>query len=358
MSKVWLLILLLITVVAFQAYRISVDAGVFVDVDSIPFGSCEKLLGPLGSEDITVDRIHQVAFISAANGRAILASREDPSVGVPASGDIWLLDMSDSRSQPHPLKVSIAGGFHPHGIDLLQLDDGRRELYVVNHPGEGQNEVLIFSIGSDHRLALKRRVSYPALIAPNDIRAISEDVFMATNDHGSPTSSVMARVEEYLGLSRSSVTYFDGEQGDFLIRGLKSANGITLSEDQSILYVGEALGRKIKRFRRGESLRDWTLTDSIDTGTAVDNLEWSDRGTLVSGTHPKLFDFVAHALDEQKRSPSQVIEVDVSGPEMRVNTLYMNAGDELSGSSVGTLTNGTLLVGSVFENHFLRCTNG
>ena len=358
MRKRSLLALILLAGLGFQAYRISVDAGVFVKVMPQSYGSCEKLPGPPGSEDITVDLKHQVAFISAANGRAIIASRKNPALGTPENGDIWLLDMADPASQPRPLGVSIQGGFYPHGIDLLHLSDGQRELYVVNHPSRTENEVLIFAIAPDHSLSLKRRISYPALISPNDIRAISAGSFFVSNDHGSPTYSLMARVEEYLGLARSSVSFFDGENGGYLIRGLKSANGITLSADQSTLYVGEALGRTIKRFRRGDSILEWELVETVSTGTAVDNLEWSDRGTLISGTHPKLFEFVAHAGDEGKLSPSQVIEVDVSGPTMRVSTLYMNTGDEISGSSVGTLSNGVLLVGSVFENHFLRCTKG
>lgn len=339
----------------FQAYRISRDAGIFVAVEPISYGHCEKLVGPPGSEDITIDRRAQVAFISAANGRTALANHQQGLVDEPDNGDIWLLNVSQPNSQPRPLKVEIDGGFHPHGIDLLMMEDGRRELYVVNHPSRENHEVLVFSVAANHSLSLKSRITYPELISPNDIAAIKEDQFLVTNDHGSPSTSLMARVEEYLGLSRSSVTYYNGTQGSFAIRGLKSANGIALAGDQRTLYVAEAIGRKVKRFRRSGAVDEWSLVETLSVGTAVDNLEWTSDGKLLAGAHPKLFDFLGHAANAEHLSPSHVIEIDVSEAAMTFNTLYMKAGEELSGSSVATMYDGQLLIGAVFEPHFLRC---
>ena len=38
--------------------------------------------------------------------------------------------------------------------------------------------------------------------------------------------------------------------------------------------------------------------------------------------------------------------------------VYMNMGDELSGSSVASVYNNMLLIGAVFEDHFLLCHLG
>ncbi|MEM8497989.1 MAG: hypothetical protein AAF542_08190 [Pseudomonadota bacterium] len=355
MKKVQLGICLLASLLLMQAYRISQDAGIFVEIRPLAYGHCEKLSGPPGSEDITIDRRQKVAFISAANGRAALQHYQDGTASALENGDIWLLDLSEKDGQPYPLNVDIDGRFHPHGIDLLTLDNGQRELYVVNHPFREQHEILIFDVGDNHRLSFRQRVKYPELISPNDITTLQQGQFLVTNDHGSPQTSFMARVEEYLGLSRSSVTYYDGSQGSFVIKGLKSANGITLSADQKMLYVAEAIGRKIKRFERGQSVREWLLVEELSVGTAVDNLEWRAEGSLLAGTHPKLFDFLGHAANVEHLSPSQVIEIDVRNSPMTFQNVYMNDGEELSGSSVATSYEGQLLIGAVFESHFLRC---
>lgn len=356
MPKKTFFLITLLVVLTFQAWRIIEDSGYLIEIHPIDYGRCEQLHGPSGSEDINIDARHQVAFISSGNGRQVFKSYRNGQTTAVENGDIWLLDLSLADSQPQPLRVDANGPFFPHGIDLIYLENGLRELYVVNHPARDQHEILIFSVNRDHNLTLKKRIRYPELISPNDIKAISSNQFFVTNDHGSPQSSFMARVEEYLGLARSSVTYFDGESGSYLLKGIKSANGITLSSDQQTLYVAEALGRSIKRYSRGGSIREWRFVDKLSVDTAVDNLEWSDSGKLLAGAHPKLFDFLGHANNPANKSPSQVININVTTTPMTFNTLYLNDGTELSGSSVAAMLNGEMLVGSVFENHLLRCS--
>ena len=355
MQKKFIVLSVIGALVVWQAWRVSIDAGVFTPVEAKPFGECVKMHGPPGSEDINIDPVNRVAFVSAGNGREVFEYYRDPSPGRPANGDIWILNLALADSEPTPLNVEIEGAFHPHGIDLLHLEDGTRELYVINHPSRDEHEVLIFDVGADHNLSLKKRVHSEALISPNDIKAIDRGRFFVTNDHGSPSSSAMARIEEYLGLARSSVVYYDGVVASFIIEGLKSANGITLSSDQQTLYVGEALGRSVKRFERQSSIRDWTFAERLDLDTAVDNLEWSSDGRLLAGAHPKIFPFLDHASDADALSPSQVVAIDVDRTPMVAKTLYMNDGSELSGSSVAAMLGGTMLIGAVFETHFLRC---
>lgn len=356
MSKKTIFSVLLVSVIAFQAYRMSQDTGYFLDIQPKTYGICKKMPGPPGSEDINIDRERQVAFISAGNGREAFEGYRTGSQKKVANGDIWLLDLSRKDSEPRRLNVDAGGSFHPHGIDLLQLENGKRELYVVNHPSRGVHEILVFTVNDDHSLALKNRIHYPELISPNDIKAIQSGQFFVTNDHGSPLSSIMYTLEDYLGLSRTSVTYYDGAKGSFVIEGLKSANGITLSDDQQTLYVAEALGRKVKRFKRGKTIRDWQFVDMISLNTSVDNLEWGDDGQLLSGAHPKIFDLLAHFENAANISPSQVVSIDVNRSPMTYETLYMNDGSELSGSSVATMLDGEMLVGGVADTHFLRCS--
>ncbi len=355
MSKRLIGMLLVLALVGWQGWRISRDAGVFTPVDQVAYGSCRAMNGPAGSEDLNIDAINRVAFVSALNARAAFESFESGDDSAVANGDIWLLDLADPDSQPVALNVDIGSRFFPHGIDLLHLPDGGRELYVVNHPSRDDHEIVVFTIEPDHQLTLKQIVRYPELISPNDIKAIASDRFFVTNDHGYPQSSFMARVEEYLGMSWSSVSYYDGEQGSLVIEGLKSANGIELSADQNTLFVGEALGRSIKRFSRGANLSDWTFKERMDAGTAVDNLVWGEDGRLLAGAHPKIFAFLGHAADPEALSPSHVIAVDLTSQPAAVETIYMNDGAELSGSSVAAMLDGELLIGSVFEPHFLRC---
>jgi len=356
MSKLKWVLLAILGLVLVQGYRITRDAGVFANVESVPYGECRKMQGPPSSEDITIDQDAGVAFISSGNAIEVFEQYRTGHDRPVSSGDIWLLDLNDPVSEAIRLNVDIGAPFHPHGIDLLTLADGARELYVINHPTLDTHEILIFSIADNHVLELRRRIQYPELISPNDIRAIAQDQFLVTNDHGNARSSWLFAVEDYLGLPWSSVSYFDGEAGHFAIKGLRSANGITLSADQQTLYVAEATARRLKRFSRQGDYMKWKREETLFVDTAVDNLEWDGEGHLLVGAHINLFKFLDHIRDIETDAPSHVIRVNVRQTPMTYETIFMSDGADLSASSVGARFGDTLLIGAVLETHFLRCS--
>ncbi len=343
--------LVLLALVLVQGYRIIRDAGVYRELTYLPAKQCETLTGPVGAEDITIDRLNRLAYIGADDRRGYLVHGDQQEA---SNGGIWVLDLSNASSQAELITPDFEGPFHPHGIDLYQ-HEGMQELYVVNHLSATEHEIVIFTIPKPGVLKLKRRITYPELISPNDISVYAEDQFLVTNDHGSPRHSLMEKLEDYLGLARASVSYFDGEQGHLVIRDLRYPNGITLSEDRGLLYLSETTGRQLLRYKRGDSALDWELQHALPIDSGLDNLEWDEHGRLLTAAHPKIFSFMAHMYDAEHLSPSEVIRIDVRGEKMRAETLYLEEGKALSGSSVAAMEGDTLLLGSVFEPHFLRC---
>lgn len=94
-------------------------------------------------------------------------------------------------------------------------------------------------------------------------------------------------------------------------------------------------------------------------GGGIDNLELDEDGALWFGAHAKLLTFVSHAKDAAIRAPSQVIRAwrDPQGI-WQYEELFLSAGEDLSASSVAAPVGDRLLIGSVFEPHFLDCRLG
>jgi arylesterase/paraoxonase len=66
---------------------------------------------------------------------------------------------------------------------------------------------------------------------------------------------------------------------------------------------------------------------------------------------------VKYSKDPGALSPSQVLKITLNpGGNPRVEEIYMDEGNALSGSSVAAVYGDTMLVGSVFDERFLRCT--
>lgn len=358
MKKV--ILLAVVALVLVQAARIINDAGFLRSVEkTVDFAACEAMTGPVGAEDITIDPVSQLAYISADDRRAAF---NNTSIESYPSGAIWRLDLSKPDSQAERLDIDMIGEFHPHGIALRfsakdSSNQGRAiELYAVNHINPTEHEIVVFTIQESGELKLRRRISYPELIAPNDLVVVDKDQFFVSNDHGSSLNTKMAVLEDYLGLPLASVSYFDGVEGHTVISGLRLANGLALSEDQEKLYVAETTAGRVTRYKQVRDRLVWTKDESLDVHMGVDNFEWDGTGHLLNAGHPKLFDFKAHMKDAKALSPSQVIRIDVNAEPMTYETIYLNAGEALSGASVAATLNDTILIGSVFEEHFLRCS--
>jgi hypothetical protein len=335
-----------------QSFRIINSSGLGLSIEPMSLLQCESVQGPIGAEDITVDFYNKVAYIGADDRRNYLLD------GIPTkeNGAIWLLDLSKPGSQAVKLKIDISGIFHPHGITLRKdINGAALELYVVNHISATQHEIDIFDISSPGVLTLRRRVSYPEMVSPNDLVVVAKDQFFVTNDHASEHATVMQTLEDYLGLPMSSVTYFDGQKGHKVIDGLRMANGIELSADKHTLYIAESLRRTVSRYRRGASVLDWAYQDSVGFEFSVDNLEWSDTGDLLTAGHPKAFDFLSHVDNAKNKSASEVARINVSGKVMQAETIYLKDGKELSGASVAVQLGKTVLIGPVIDTHILRC---
>jgi len=339
-------------IVVIQLTRLVNSTGLGLNVEPMSLLQCDALKGPVGAEDITIDSYNKVAYIGSDDRRSYLHDG-NPTTG---NGAIWLLDLSQPDSQAIQLTTNMTGVFHPHGITLRKGIKGEGlELYVVNHINANEHEIDIFDISAPGVLTLRRKVSYPEMISPNDLIVVAKDQFFVTNDYGSTYATLMQKLEAYLGLPMSSVTYFDGEQGHSVIDGLRMANGIALSADKQTLYVAESLRRSVSRYSRGVSLLDWTYQDRVEFGFSVDNLEWSDNGKLLTAGHPKAFDFLAHVDNPLNVSSSEVASINVAGKTMQAETIYRNDGEALSGASVAVQLGETVLIGPVLDTHILRC---
>ena len=347
-KKSYLLMTFTLVILLVLAYRMITSAGVFVQVESYFDGSCTAVAGLWGAEDITVDQESGFAYISADDRRAGMAGEDK-------AGAIFSLDLNDPASVPVNLTADLTGAFHPHGISLYLGADGKKRLFVINHPQQGRHQVEMFSIVSPGYLQFQESVSYPNLRSPNDLAAIGERQFYATNDHYFPPGA-MRLLEDFLGLPLSSVSFFDGTRGQIVASGFRYANGIAISPAGDRVYVAETTGRNLVIMDRdavtGRLGNPWRV--NVDTG--ADNLEWQTDGELLLTGHPRLFDFMAHAQSRDALSPSQVLRIELSEVEPVITEIYRNDGAEISGASVAARYRDTLLIGAVFEEKLLRCS--
>ncbi len=321
-------------------------AGQFKTIRPHFSGTCRVIGGVIGPEDITIHPRTGIAYVSGCDRRAV-------QEGGPARGAIYAYDLNAVTREPVNLTPDADPGFRPHGISLFVGTDGRDTLFVVNHQG-GAHRIEVFEL-RDGKLSHAQTLTSPLLVSPNDIVAVGPDRFYVTNDHRY-RSGWMQKLEDYFRLSRSNVLYYNGSEFVEAASGIAYANGINVSPDGKTLFVCSVTEGALHVYDRDPASGRLKQREEIDLHTGLDNVEVAANGDLWIGAHPKLFDFIAYAKDHWAVSPSQVLHLSPDeGGGYDVEEVFLDTGEQISGSSVAAVLGNRLLIGSVFDAKFLDC---
>ncbi|MBT6870657.1 MAG: hypothetical protein HOA66_04280 [Candidatus Marinimicrobia bacterium] len=320
------------------------DAGEFKTINAHFEGDCQSIFGVDGAEDITI-LSNGIAIISSDNRWATLAER-------PIQGHIYAYNLNDEKPTLINLTPNLNFDFHPHGISVFEAPH-QIYVYAVNHKQDAHT-IEMFTYSEDSLVHYKT-ISNEKLVSPNDLVAINENQFYVTNDHGSH-SEFIKTVEDYLQLSSSNVLFYDGDNFTVVLDDVKYANGINISPSKEIVYVAESIGKRLSFYTRNSISNALTFSKSVNINTGVDNIELDENGNLWIGSHPQMLAFTRHAKSKNNLSPSQVLRVSIDSLlNHKVDEIYLDSGEILSGSSVSAVYNKHLLIGAVFADHFEHC---
>ena len=322
------------------------SAGQFKTIEPHFAGTCNTISGVVGAEDITIHPITGIAYISSCDRRAVNA-------GKPGRGGIYAYDLNADQAEPVNLTPDVSEDFQPHGISLYVGKDGKDALFVINHEG-GKHRIEIYDL-KHGRLSPRRTLTDPMIVSPNDLVAVGPNSVYISNDHRH-VSGFMRLLEDYLRLRLSNVIFYDGTRVVEAASGIGYANGINISNNGEILYLCSTTERSLYIYARDIGTGKLILREKIKVDTGVDNIEIDDRGDLWIGAHPQLLKFIQHAADLSTISPSQVLHLSArAAGGYDVEEVYLNTGEEISGSSVAAVRNKRMLIGAVLDPKFLDC---
>ena len=344
MKLKWML-LVVISLVLIYLINTLHSAGVFKTIEPRLQGSVKTIyMAVPGTEDMEIDHEKGLLFISSND-------RWKQWNGQVADGGIFVLALDSNDSQPRKLATTYRGDFHPHGISYLQ-QNSTDYLFVVNHNYDG-NFVELFEFKND-TLFHQKSFAGALMNCPNDVVAVSPNTFYVTNDHGYQ-NGFKRMAEEYLRLPFSNLLFYDGKNFSKVVEGLNYANGVNISNDGKLLYIAESTGRDLSTYKMNSN-GSLELISNLSLGTGLDNIDVDVDGNLWIAAHPKLLSFVGHAKDSTKKSPSEVLKLIPAkdNKSYMVEQIYLDKGDQLSGSSIAVHYKNEMFVGVVFERKLLR----
>uniref|UniRef100_A0A667FY91 Paraoxonase n=2 Tax=Lynx TaxID=13124 RepID=A0A667FY91_LYNCA len=265
-------------------------------------------------------------------------------------GGILMMDLKEEN--PRALELRISRGFNlasfnPHGISTFIDRDDTVYLFVVNHP-EFKNTVEIFKFEEEENSLLHlKTIKHELLPSVNDIIAVGPAHFYATNDHYF-SDPFLKYLETYLNLHWANVVYYSPDEVKVVAEGFDAANGINISPDKKYIYVADILAHEIHVLEKHPNM-NLTQLKVLKLDTLVDNLSIDpSSGDIFVGCHPngqKLF-----VYDPNNPPSSEVLRIqNILSEKPTVTTVYANNGSVLQGSSVASVYDRKLLIGTLYH---------
>lgn len=355
----YLFLALLVIGLAKTAFQYLAIAGAISTHEPVLAEQCDKIplaidaKFSLGTEDIAIDRDSGLVMVTGMNRFEYGIKNQIPVDGI--YGFKLNPDGTTEAKQLTLLSIDAPEKFHPHGISFWQGKTTQglieKRLFVVNHRSHTDKAVEVFRVTENQKLQHIKTVTSPAIYSPNDVVAVSEDTFFVSNDSGRG-EGLIKTLEQYLFLPRSNIVFYDGEKAFEVVDGQVYANGIASSADFRTIYLANASAQKIKAFER-QSDNSLSHSKTFKLNTAPDNINVTEDGSLWTGAHAKLFEYLRYTRKKNPTSPSHVVRIDPATGESQ--TILYTENGELSASSTATTYAGRLLVGSVYEGAILNC---
>lgn len=286
---------------------------------SAEYNRFEKIQVGAGPEDL------QLYFDAASANYAMLVSCDDRrKTGV--FGSIWKVDLETHIAKPLILQFkNTEASFHPHGIHLFD-----NYLFVIDHDDKyKKSRIFRFEIKGD--TLVEETLFQKGLIgAPNDIVAISKDVFMYAN----------------YSFNGSVVRYENGTYTN-IIKRLRKPNGIDSITINGFPFglVSTTIGGKVYRFdtQTGEKKK-------LTNVKGADNFTYFEDKLLVTG-HLRFGKFIKHFKNAKNPSPSVVYVLDVLNASKKA--IFVDNGLKISAVSTALQFHNRVYLGQIFENYIL-----
>lgn len=335
-----------VIVVAIVVY-VFYPTGLFLEIEPHFAGTCDAVEGVTGAEDVTIHPQTGIVYLSAYDRRSANAGGE-------SKGGIFAFDVTAPAPVPVNLTEGFDADFRPHGVSLWRNPgEGLDRLFVINHAG-GVNKIEIFEI-TGIGLRHTESISGEALVTPNDLLAVGPRQFYATNDHRY-ASGWKRQMEDYFRLPESSVVYFDGENFSVAVPDIGLPNGINASEDGTRVYIASSSAQAVHVFAREPESGVLAHVTAIDIPGWADNIEVVPGGDLLVGVHPNVLALLAHVADPEVPSPSRIVRLSrnqAGGFSPKI--IFDDPGERLSAAATAAAYGDALVIGPVFDAHFLVC---
>jgi hypothetical protein len=291
----------------------------------------------LGPEDMVLDTL------SSSNPKLIVAC--DSRRAKLKSGWIYQVNLTTGdTAQIQRVNEPENLVFHPHGIDLVQLENGNLRILVVSHDDDNKQQSILQYAWDGERLHFEKNWQDPLLLSPNDVCG---DAFGRIYT-GNEFKKRGAKWAPILGLNNGNVLCLENGNNRVVANGFCYTNGLATNDKQ--FFVAATRNKHLYVF---DKLKDGHLTNrrKLCRLKGGDNLFLYGKDLYVA-CHLRNLAFIAHVLNSEKKSPTVIYRVDTESGKK--TCIYTNKNGKINAASTAIVYNGKLYICQVFEPFLLE----
>ena len=311
----------------------------FSDIERSFAGRCTPVRGVAGPQDIVIDPVRRLAFISSFD-----------HADAHTRGGVHVFDLSDPLSSGWTdMTDGAPAAFRPSGLDYYEDGDVRR-LFVVN---EAAPAVDIFDVAEDGKLTFLESFSESRLLtSPRHVAAVGPRSFYVVNDVKPGRGALFSGLQFLARRGTGEILYANGTSWRLAAEGLRFAGGVDVSPDGRRLYVAEAAGRDVKVFDRDQGSGVLTPVENIRLPASPESVTVDGDGVLWVAALPKPLGVLRHSGQAPVSAPSEVFRIGADGA---ATSVYRDDGAEISASTAAARLGDTLLISGLNDKKFLIC---
>ena len=271
---------------------------------------------------------------------------------LPQFGTASAINWGSSECQTPP-GVALS----PHGIDLTQRADGRREILVVNHGGRESVELFeLLGAAGNWQLAWRGCVLPPAGTFMNDVAALPDGDFLISHMYPRDASSIaginLYLIRGLLGFDTGMVLRCSPSGNCKALPGTAAPlpNGIQTDATGSTLYLNAYLAGEVRKI---------AIADGRLLGTArmlgPDNSQWTAEGTLLVASQIAGLRAMSHCAGLRGGACGAAFEVVELDPvTMSTRTVLAHHGAPMGGATVAQQVGNAIYLGSFVGDRIVR----
>ncbi|MCB1140072.1 MAG: hypothetical protein KDK23_15025, partial [Leptospiraceae bacterium] len=239
--------------------------------------------------------------------------------------------------------------FHPEGMDVV--DSGGAHFFIVaNHARKDQHAIEVFRIERT-TLTFLTRYRHQFFEYPVDIAALGSEEFYVLNRRSASGLENVAMSSLFLG--SGSLVYVNGNQFFRVLGSLKEPSALSLSPDQSRIWINLEGSSSTRVYQRGsgpelEPVARLSLPSAPGRGAFLDSSRY-----LVTGI-PSKWDLSRHESNASNLSSSQVFRLGTSDGSIAI--AYQDQGQEISGAYGIAVRGNQIFLGPRFDSFVLACS--